>query len=111
MDGMSMMLKSMGIDTGKIIEDFTQLKNGVQTILAQIDERLARIEKAQAAILESQSRLENCTDLIMVGTREHLKLLQEITAWKRIQAFQSLNQPQPQPTAPQPQSPQPQEQP
>jgi phage-related minor tail protein len=48
--GLEMMLKSMGIDVGKAITDFEELKKGVTNTLTSIDTRLASIEKRQEEI-------------------------------------------------------------
>lgn len=81
MNGMQMLLGQLGIDPKKITEDFTALSTGVQKTLGKIEERLDGIEKSQAIVLN---------------------LVQELTAWKRIQAYQ------PQPNQPaQPQAAQP----
>jgi hypothetical protein len=89
--GMEMLLKQLGIDPQKISSDFTALKDGVQKTLTKIDERLGQMQEAQARIEASQQL--------------NTKLLEEITAWKRIQQYQS-NQPQQQPTQQRQQQPQ-----
>jgi hypothetical protein len=48
MNGMAMMLKSMGIDP----EQITGAMNGFQKMLASFNEKLDRIERQQAALLE-----------------------------------------------------------
>lgn len=67
MNGMQMLLGQLGIDPKKITDDFTALSTGVQTTLGKIEQRLEGIEKTQATILT---------------------LVQELTAWKRIQTHQ-----------------------
>lgn len=72
MSGMAMLLKQLGIDPEKITADFTALKEGVEKTLKEISGTLKRLEEKQ--------------DL-------NTKLLQELTAWKRIQTYQPQNQP------------------
>jgi DNA invertase Pin-like site-specific DNA recombinase len=55
MNGMAMMLKSMGIDP----EQITEAMNGFQKMLASFNEKLDRIERQQAALLEMISKLES----------------------------------------------------
>lgn len=74
MDGMGMMLKSMGIDTDKIMADFTQLKEGVTKTLVNIDERLKAIEKQNGEILAACGRIE--------GRQEK--------AWTKVQEMEAL---------------------
>lgn len=91
-NGMAMMLKSFGVDPEKIVNDFTQLKDGVQNTLKYIDGRLDAIEKTQRHIAEQQNEL--------------LILMREVTAWKRQQQHPLVLNPQaPPPTAPPPQNP------
>lgn len=82
MNGMQMLLQSLGIEPQKIMADFTALSEGVQKTLGTIEQRLTAIEERQQTILT---------------------LVQELTAWKRIQVHQpqlplpvQLNQQQPQ---------------
>jgi hypothetical protein len=82
-NGMEMMLKSFGVDPAKIKAEFETMRTGVTTTLKNIDERLALIEARQKNIYEQNL--------------EQLKLLQEITAWKRVSTHQSLLNPQAQP--------------
>lgn len=80
--GIALMLKSFGIDPEKLMLEFTKFKDGVGQILDRID-------NGQKANLEAVNRLE-----AMAKSNE--KLLQELTAWKRIQTHQpQLSQPQP----------------
>lgn len=88
LSGIALMLKSFGIDPEKLMGEFTEFKNGVQKILERID-------NGQKANLEAVTRLEAMAE-------SNQKLLQELTAWKRIQTHQpQLNQPQ-QPQVPPP---------
>lgn len=107
MDGMQMMLKSMGIDTDKIVADFTQLKDGVIKTLTGIDERLARLETLEAKVYDNQTQIINLlqeTNPVLLGDLDVIKkLAQEITAWKRQQVTAQLLQV----TAQQPPKPQP----
>lgn len=80
--GIEMMFKSFGIDTSKVMSEFEAFRTGATNTLRNIDQRLARLE----TILELNT-----------------KLLEEITAWKRIQTHQSLLTHPLQPQSPQPQ--------
>jgi predicted KAP-like P-loop ATPase len=96
MDGIQMMLKSMGIDPEKMKADFTAMKEGVTKTLGEINTSLARIEKRQELLLnrtESLTELLKETQPVLLRDNETiLKLLQELTAWKRQQASQQLAQ-------------------
>jgi hypothetical protein len=83
--GMEMMMKSFGIDPKKIMDDFTSLKDGVTKLLHGIDLKLAEVERVQKSLAESQARIE-------ASQETGLKLLEEITAWKRIKVQQDLTQ-------------------
>lgn len=85
--GMSMMLQSFGINPEKILEDFTNLRKGVEEILKRIEGRLDSIDAKEAQAIELQ--------------KQNTILLQELTAWKRILAstpelIQLLQRPTPQ---------------
>ena len=54
MNGMEMLLKQLGIDPGKIVADFTSLKDGVTETLKAIDARLTRMEIQQQEIRQWQ---------------------------------------------------------
>ena len=88
MNGMEMMLKSMGIDPAKIMSDFNNLKNGVTQELQAIAKHLETIEKQNVEILEGQKRIEE----------------RQARAWKKLEEAEAQAQtaPQPQPTAPVP---------
>ena len=75
--GIEMMLKSMGVDTGKIVGDFTALKDNVVKTLVAIDQRMADIEK-------TQEEIHRKIDLAV-------NLMEEITAWKRQLVARELN--------------------
>lgn len=83
--GMAMMLKSFGVDPEKIVQDFTNLKDGVTKTLQYIEQRLDAIEKTQSKVIEQNNEL--------------LTLMREVTAWKRQQQhLLVLNQPSQPPT-------------
>jgi hypothetical protein len=86
MDGLGMMLKSMGLDVEKAQKDFEQLKTAVTGTLAEISKRLGTLEAQQQQILN---------------------LVQEHTAWQRKMTY-ILNGQQSQPAPPQLQPHQPQ---
>lgn len=94
--GIGMMLKAMGIDPEKIVNDFESLKTTVTGTLEAIDKKISNIENQLSTI---KGALEDQKD-----------------TWKQIQTH--LNTPQPAPTAPlllssppksQPEKPQPQQ--
>jgi hypothetical protein len=93
--GMEMMLKSLGLDPTVIMGRVQEFQKGITDLLTNINTRLEGIEKQQAEIRASQT--------------ETLKLIQELTAWKRITVQEWLqNQQQPPQVPPsQPQPPQP----
>lgn len=90
--GMEMLLKSMGVDPGKIMADFQALKDGVLALLKKLDERISETQKMQAEIQASQAEVKI--------------MLTELTLWMRVQKEQArldrLNQLQQPPTAQQP---------
>lgn len=57
MDGMQMMLKSLGIDPAKIMGDFTALKNLVDFQLKEIHKKLDNIEGMQKTISSNLEQL------------------------------------------------------
>lgn len=94
MNGMEMMLKSMGVDPGKIMQDFTNLKEGVTKELKEIREHLSTIAKQNTEILEGNKRIEG----------------NQVRAWQKILEVEAQQQPlqtvqQQQPSAPVPLNP------
>jgi hypothetical protein len=90
--GIEMMMKSLGIDPGKIMADFLALKDGVIKELQGINSKIERIEKSQEDFRQ--------------WLRKELE--QERTTQQQPQAVQQPQKPQPQL---QPMNPQPQERP
>jgi hypothetical protein len=82
--GMEMMLKSLGVDPKKIIQDFEALRTGVTKTLAELNERLTAIEKTEAELLAGQ---------------------REIILWMNQQPPQQQTPPQPQQVPPPPPNP------
>lgn len=54
MMGMEMVMKQLGIDPKKIMEDFSELKSGVTATLETINARLQRIEENQWKVQNGQ---------------------------------------------------------
>jgi hypothetical protein len=85
--GMALMLQSFGIDPEKIKKDIEGMKEGVTKTLNEINQKLAEAETRQILTL---------------------KLVEEITAWKRQQMILQLqNQQPPPPIVPRPPNPAP----
>jgi hypothetical protein len=74
--GMAMMLQSFGIDPEKIKKDIEGMKEGVTKTLNEINQKLAEAEERQILTL---------------------KLVEELTAWKRQQVILQLQNQQPPP--------------
>jgi hypothetical protein len=78
MDGMTMMLKSMGIDPDKIKGQFEQTASQVMTKVDNIEASQARVEAVQSKIATDvydietrQSSIELKLDLLISLLREH----------------------------------------
>lgn len=83
MNGMEMMLKSMGIDPAKIMADFTSLSEGVKKELSGIRTHLENIEKQNIEILTRVKAVEERGE----------------KAWQKAQELEAQMQQSPQPTA------------